>query len=336
MKKSILSFGPDSVKVKVVEEEGNTAGYVEGYASVFGNVDNGNDIVQKGAFAKTLREGMKAKRIKLLDSHDFFAGTSAVIGIVEDAKEDEHGLWFKARFSTVAKAQEIRQKIKEGILDALSFGFDIVKAKMDEKTGIRTLIEVKLFEISVVVWGMNSQAAIDAVKSVVSFNGYGIEGDRTREWDAITAAKNYRDWVSTEVDKPVGEWEAKDWDKYRKGFLWFDAENPEQVGSYKFPLVDVIDGDPKYIYRGAAAALVAVRGASRKTIWSSDSEAMEKQLARVYTKFGESLPEKGAEEPDQDYGVEMLQGIQNAMLADNLKVARETVRGYVDFLNRRT
>lgn len=146
------------------EDDEDTAGTVEGYASVFGNVDLGGDIVVKGAFAKTLKDRLKKGLIKLYDSHKVFEGTEAVVGVVEDAKEDDFGLWFKARFSSVKRAQNIRTKIKEGILNAVSFGYDVIKHSDDDEAKVRYLKELRLHEISIVPWGMNPAAHVAGVK----------------------------------------------------------------------------------------------------------------------------------------------------------------------------
>lgn len=158
---------PESCQLKAVVEEGDDeqgSGVVEGYASVFGNVDLGGDVVVKGAFTKTLKDRLKKGMIKLYDSHKVYEGTEAVVGIVEEAKEDDFGLWFKARFSSVKRAQNIRTKIKEGILNAVSFGYDVIKDTRDEQGGVRYLKELRLHEISIVPWGMNPAAHVAGVK----------------------------------------------------------------------------------------------------------------------------------------------------------------------------
>jgi hypothetical protein len=162
-------ISPELAKLKVLkdDDEGTSGGgFIEGYASVFGNTDQGRDIVEKGAFRKTLKERMPKGEVLLFDSHRIYDGTSAVIGKVVEAKEDDHGLWFKAQFSAVQLAQDIRTKVQEGILDALSFGFDVVKYSIDENEKVRRLQELKLFEISVVPWGMNPKALIATVKGL--------------------------------------------------------------------------------------------------------------------------------------------------------------------------
>jgi HK97 family phage prohead protease len=162
-------ISPELAKLKVLkdDDEGTSGGgFIEGYASVFGNTDQGRDIVERGAFRKTLKERMPKGEVLLFDSHRIYDGTSAVIGKVVEAKEDDHGLWFKAQFSAVQLAQDIRTKVQEGILDALSFGFDVVKYSIDENEKVRRLQELKLFEISVVPWGMNPKALIATVKGL--------------------------------------------------------------------------------------------------------------------------------------------------------------------------
>lgn len=182
-------LGPEEAKLKVLDaESGIDSGYLEGYASVFGNVDLGSEVVVKGAFAKTIKERLKKGFIKLYDSHLVYQGTDPLIGLVEDAKEDDYGLWFKARFSSVKRAQDIRTKIKEGILNALSFGYEVIKADPDESKKVRYLKELKLYEISVVPWGMNPKAAIDAVKSQVLPEGIGEEDPQALEAKAAEEA----------------------------------------------------------------------------------------------------------------------------------------------------
>lgn len=164
MGKELKVFKPKLSRVEVKEEGG--IGFVEGYASVFGNVDSDGEVVEKGAFGKTLKENLLAGKIKFVDFHNSFLSSEEIIGVVEEAKEDEHGLWFKARLSSVQRAQDVRTKIREGILDALSIGYNVMRDEVIE--GVRHLKELRLWEISVVPWGANSLAGITNVKSALS------------------------------------------------------------------------------------------------------------------------------------------------------------------------
>src|SRR4051812_10984765 len=60
---------------------------IEGWASTFGNADSDNDIIARGAFA----DSIKAKMPKMLWQHR----TDQVIGVWNEAKETEQGLYVK-------------------------------------------------------------------------------------------------------------------------------------------------------------------------------------------------------------------------------------------------
>ena len=140
--------------------------YVEGYGAVFNFLDEGRDIIKPGAFTKTLQEGIPIGRIKFADSHNAFMSSDYVIGVVTEAHEDEYGLKFKAKLSETQRAQDVRTKIKEEILTALSIGY--VTLKENAEDGINYLEEIKLYEISVVPWAMQELAVITDVKSDIN------------------------------------------------------------------------------------------------------------------------------------------------------------------------
>lgn len=278
---------PELSKIKVVDDVSDTYpnGFIEGYASVFGNVDLGGDMVMPGAFRKTLSRVPKGD-IKYMDSHNVYEGTGAVVGLVKEAKEDDYGLWFRAAMSSVQRAQDIRIKTKEGILNAISFGYDVVKDKMDQ--GNRQLLELKLWEISSVIWGMNPEAKTTAVKSATAFQDWPIDDDLSKAWKGSDAESNFRQWVSSE---DPADWQEVDWVKFRRGFLWFDSATPTELGAYKFNVVDVIDGQPKYVFRAAAAALSRLRGAD-VVAWEADKSKMENNLKAIYAKFNQPFPDE--------------------------------------------
>jgi len=141
------------------------AGTLEGYASTFGNVDLGDDVVEPGAFTKTLRN-IRANGIPLLADH--VAMTSSVLGTIYDGKQDGHGLRIKARFSKADSVQDVRTKLLEGHLNKLSIGYEALKFAYEDREGkmVRLLQEVKLWEASVVVIPMNPEAVVSRVKSL--------------------------------------------------------------------------------------------------------------------------------------------------------------------------
>jgi len=139
---------------------------LEGYASTFGNVDLGGDVVVKGAFAKTIAN-IKANGIPLLADH--VPSTTHVLGTIFAAEERAKGLWIKARLSKAPSAQDVRTKLLEGHLKKMSIGYETMDHAFEDRDGqrVRLLKEVKLWETSVVVMPMNPEATIARVKSVV-------------------------------------------------------------------------------------------------------------------------------------------------------------------------
>ena len=67
-------------------------GNVEGYASLFGEVDQARDMVMPGAFTKTLAQ-RGLRKIPMLFQHD----PAEPVGIWLDLHEDFRGLWARGR-----------------------------------------------------------------------------------------------------------------------------------------------------------------------------------------------------------------------------------------------
>lgn len=149
-------------EIKELNEEGKFSGYL----STFGNVDAGNDMVDAGAFKKTLRE---KKGFPLNWGHqpnhpDLVVGSFT-------GEEDEKGLKIdggffldleggKKAYLTAKKLFE--KKIKMG----LSMGYRTMKYVYETINGvmIRHLKEVKLREGALTLFPMNEEAHLDAIK----------------------------------------------------------------------------------------------------------------------------------------------------------------------------
>lgn len=136
-------------------------GTFSGYASVFGEVDLGRDVIEPGAFHTSLTT-RGAAGIRMLYQHD----PSQPIGVWTTLKEDARGLYVEGRLSPgVKRAEEVRALMKSGALDGLSIGFQTVKARQESKTGIRRILEADLWEISVVTFPMAPSARVSNIKN---------------------------------------------------------------------------------------------------------------------------------------------------------------------------
>lgn len=145
-----------------LEDANEESGEFSGYAAVFGNVDSGRDVIERGAFSKTIREDFD--RIKILSQHN---DCELPVGKPLELREDDKGLFIRGKISDTAKGRDIQTLMKDGVLNELSIGYDAVEFDYDSEQGVRRLKEIKLWEVSIVTWAMNDQAKIDEVKSLV-------------------------------------------------------------------------------------------------------------------------------------------------------------------------
>ncbi|MEO8883725.1 MAG: HK97 family phage prohead protease [Devosia sp.] len=132
------------------------AGRFSGYASVFGQLDDGGDIVMADAFQKSLASRGRAN-IRLLFQHD----PKDPVGVWDRIAEDGFGLWVEGRLiGGVPRADALRRLIESRAIDGLSIGFRTVRASKDKGTGHRKLFEIDLWEISIVTFPMMDGARI--------------------------------------------------------------------------------------------------------------------------------------------------------------------------------
>ena len=256
------------LEVKEVNEDGTFVGY----ASVFGNVDLVGDVVEAGAFKQTINHS-KGK-VPILWQHD----SRQPIGVTEEMKEDEKGLWIKARLALATqRGREAYELLKMGAIKGLSIGYDVVKQKMEG--GVRKLKELRLWEISVVTFAANPEAAVLSVKSVVPFQDLPL-AERDRSWDADAAVARVRAWAGGPEKENVN------WSRYRRAFLWYDSSAPENFTSYKLPIADVIDGELRAVPRAIFAAAAALQGARGGVdVPAEDKARLRQHLSRYYAKM---------------------------------------------------
>jgi HK97 family phage prohead protease len=178
------------------------AGVVEAIVNVFGILDYGNDIVQKGAFAKTISE--RWSKILVLDQHNTDSTLNAIakvlairemeatelpMEITAEYPEATGGLWVRMQFMVDdEKSNAIFNRIKAGVIGEYSIGFDIIRQHYEkiewrgQKVNARFIDEIRLFECSPVLWGMNQATA------TVSAKEYMPDGSATQRLGDYLAA----------------------------------------------------------------------------------------------------------------------------------------------------
>jgi len=142
-----------------LKREPDQDGVFEGYASVFGIVDQGMDVVERGAFRKSLG----SRRVKMLWQHDM----AQPIGVWDEITEDERGLFVRGRLlKEVDKGREAMALLRAGAIDSMSIGYRTMEAIPEGDGRVRKLTEIDLFEISLVTFPMLPDAKITAVKAI--------------------------------------------------------------------------------------------------------------------------------------------------------------------------
>lgn len=134
-----------------------TSNVIEGYFSIFGNVDSDGDMIMPGAFTKTLQEN--GHRIKHLWQHDPRYPISK-----PQLQEDIKGLKFKSIISDTTAGRDAMRLYMDGVIDEHSIGYNTIKAT--QKSNYSEMTELRLWEGSSVTWGANDLAIGGPAKSM--------------------------------------------------------------------------------------------------------------------------------------------------------------------------
>lgn len=146
---------------------------VVGYPTIYGNVDDGGDIIMPGAYTKTLLE--RGDRLRWLWQHSWehppIAAIDEVVSVdrgdlpakvTSKFPEATGGLRVKRTYLQTQRADEVLAGIAAGALDEMSIGYDAIAVEYPDNLVVggraawRILNEVRLWEFSDVLWGMNS------------------------------------------------------------------------------------------------------------------------------------------------------------------------------------
>lgn len=153
---------PFEVKAGSVGSDGTFAGY----GAIFGTKDSYRDIIVPGAFAATLKDDFKARKVPMLWQHD----RRNPIGVYTTVKEDDVGLYVEGQINMdVQQGKEAHSLMKQGALTGLSIGYVSVMDKWLDEDLVRELHEVKLYEISPVTFPAHDDSRINSVKSIEGF-----------------------------------------------------------------------------------------------------------------------------------------------------------------------
>lgn len=159
-------------------KEVKTSGTFAGYGSVYGVIDQGDDIVAPGCFAESLAEWQTKDRMPaLLWQHC----SGNPIGVYTKMVEDENGLYVEGKLALkTQQGAEAYELLQMKAISGLSIGFMTREDSYDQKTGVRTIKKGDLWECSLVTFPMNDDARVAAVKSIDSITDFKSASDYLR------------------------------------------------------------------------------------------------------------------------------------------------------------
>jgi uncharacterized protein len=142
-------------------------GTFSGYGSVFSVRDRQSDIVERGAFTKSLEQHRsKGTGPVLLWMHD----QSQPIGTITKISEDERGLYVEGQLALkTMKGAEAYELLQMKAVRGMSIGYTVPSGASVYDTAAKAhrLKQVDLHEVSIVSIPANADALIDEVKSAL-------------------------------------------------------------------------------------------------------------------------------------------------------------------------
>lgn len=149
------------------DDDGNPV--LEGYATVYdyrygiGDPENDHgfwEVIARGAAAKSAKEA----DVRLLVNHDGIPLARTKSGTLQ-LESDDIGLKVRAELDpSNPLAAEVRSAMERGDMDQMSFAFRVLAQDYDRETNLRTIREVKLYDVSVVTYPANP-ATVAKVRS---------------------------------------------------------------------------------------------------------------------------------------------------------------------------
>jgi HK97 family phage prohead protease len=153
----------------------NESGELTGYGNVSGIVDRADEIVERGAYVdldQLVKDGFSAV------GHNWFG---LPIGTLEEAREDDKGLFVRIKFHSTREAQDartvVRERLERGKSVGLSIGYDVLESKRETRDGkeVRILSKIRVFEVSVVTIPANQESLVVAAKHQNDLSGVTLE-----------------------------------------------------------------------------------------------------------------------------------------------------------------
>jgi HK97 family phage prohead protease len=162
------------INFDVKEDSKKDVFVITGHAGVFNNIDLGGDMLLPGSGKESFEEITPV----FAYAHDFYSRFP--IGAVKVATEDEKGFYMESEMPkqfegvTFEDSYKLAWLIKNKGIKGMSFGYRTLKARWIENNEgeeeYRELVKVRVYDFSIVPFGMNPLAGVDSIKKEPNLN----------------------------------------------------------------------------------------------------------------------------------------------------------------------
>ena len=165
-------------------KELSETGEFVGFASLYGNVDLGGDVVDPGAFTKSITQ--RGSKVRLMDGHKVRIGVATVEETPIGLKT--YGKINIAKQSGLEAYSDLKFYQANGMPMGMSIGYETIQADPAHltKDGARHLKEVRLWEVTVTEFAMNEKAQVVSVKALSDLIA-SVKENRTEQKDDFVA-----------------------------------------------------------------------------------------------------------------------------------------------------
>lgn len=142
---------------------------VRGLASVFGNVDDYGEVVDKGAFSDWLAKNPDTQLPLFWNHAHVWDPLALPVGATTKIKQTAKGLYYEGVIEDTSEGLELQTLIKSGAINAASFAFTVKDRYQKKDIWHLSVLEPK--EITAANWGANPKAYIEPIPGQENENG---------------------------------------------------------------------------------------------------------------------------------------------------------------------
>lgn len=190
-----------------------------GYASVFNsrseNLGGFTEFVAPGAFTRSLKS---RNDVKLLWNHDSGQVLGSTRAKSMTLTEDARGLRVEAKLPNTQLGRDTAELLRTGLVDSMSFGFNVIKDSWNAEGNERTLQAVRLHEVSIVAFpayagtaGSTSVRSLDALAKRTAVDPDALDAAITKLEAGEDLDDHARDLLTSVIEKlsPSAKFDAK-------------------------------------------------------------------------------------------------------------------------------